>query len=33
VPRSKVFAPPETPAFQRRYLHPFAARRSARHDF
>jgi hypothetical protein len=33
VPRSPVFGPPLTPAFQRRYLHPFAARRSGRHIF
>ncbi|HYV14875.1 MAG TPA: hypothetical protein VE972_02515 [Conexibacter sp.] len=33
VPRSKVFAPPLTPAFQRRYLHPFAASHSGRHLF
>ncbi len=33
VPRSPVFGPPLTPAFQRRYLHPFATRHSGRHIF
>jgi hypothetical protein len=33
VPLSPVFGPPLTPAFQHRYLHPFAARRSGRHIF
>jgi hypothetical protein len=33
VPRSPVFGPPLTPAFQRRYLHPLAARRTERRIF
>lgn len=33
VPRSDLFPPPLTPAFQRRFGHPFDARHSSRHLF
>jgi hypothetical protein len=33
APTSPAFSPPETPAFQRRYANPFAARHSGRHLF
>jgi hypothetical protein len=33
APRSAIFAPPRTPAFQDRYLHPFAATSTQRRDF
>jgi len=33
APTTPAFAPPPTPAFQRRYLHPFDAKRSHRHRF
>lgn len=33
APTSAAFAPPRTPAFQRRYRHPFDARTSHRHRF
>jgi hypothetical protein len=33
APTAPAFAPPETPAFQRRFLHPFDARRSHRRLF
>jgi hypothetical protein len=33
APTSPAFSPPETPAFQRRFAHPFDARRSHRHLF
>jgi hypothetical protein len=33
VPTSPVFAPPRTPAFQRRFGDPFAAKHSGRHHF
>jgi len=33
VPTSPAFAPPRTPAFQRRYADPFAAKHSRRHHF
>jgi len=33
VTLSRVFAPPVAPAFQRRFRHPFGARRSGRHVF
>lgn len=33
APTSPAFAPPRTPAFQRRYRDPFAAKHSGRHHF
>jgi Vacuolar protein sorting-associated protein 62 len=33
VPRSALFPPPRTPAFQGRYLNPFASTTSGRHEF
>jgi hypothetical protein len=33
APTSQAFAPPRTPAFQRRYADPFAAKHSRRHRF
>jgi hypothetical protein len=33
APTSPAFAPPRTPAFQRRFAHPFDARHSGRHLF
>jgi hypothetical protein len=33
VTLTQVFAPPLTPAFQGRFLHPFSARHSGRHEF
>jgi len=33
APTSPAFAPPRTPAFQRRYADPFAAKHSRRHHF
>ena len=33
APTAPAFAPPRTPAFQRRYANPFAARHSGRHRF
>lgn len=33
APTSPAFAPPETPAFQRRFADPFAAKHSGRHHF
>lgn len=33
IPRSTLFPPPRTPAFQRRYTHPFDAQISHRHRF
>jgi hypothetical protein len=33
APTSRTFAPPRTPAFQRRFADPFAAKHSRRHHF